>query len=280
MRNAKDNISRFFKIYLSLNIATAKLYEAIGRNTFCSNQHCQCQTNCRFARISSCDTSYFSDSGKEYIFQVGHDECEKCRRLDGIKVSEATWNDEKKMNNLGFWKQSDGTYKPHPHCKCRWAESSVNTTKKSNVIPAYKLIKLLNGLIHVGRTLRHVWKDYIPKPPRKTKHKGDWLILTGMWFFEDGPNPVYFPKDSPFSQDLANSYSVKEILEEYKQTGKPPKRWKFKLIDSAHRRYGEIEWFIGGYGIQNFVVDNKKNTVSFTAHNISSWHSGTRLPES
>ena len=74
---------QILKIYLSLNIDTAKLYEAIGKNTLCSNQHCECQTNCRFARISSCDTSYFSDSGKEYIFQVGNDECENAEGLTG-----------------------------------------------------------------------------------------------------------------------------------------------------------------------------------------------------
>ncbi len=95
-------------------------------------------------------------------------------------------------------------------------ESSVNTTNRLGTIPAYKLITLLKVLIDLDK-LKYIWKNQIPKPPRMTKHKAWWSIMIWMWFFEQGPNPIYFSKDSPQSQDLANSFSVKELLAAYKK---------------------------------------------------------------
>ena len=80
------------------------------------------------ARLASETAQKFNDSGTEYVFQAGNNECEKCRNLDGIKVSEETWQNERKMNSLGFWKQFDGVYKPHPHCRCTWQKTSTYTT--------------------------------------------------------------------------------------------------------------------------------------------------------
>lgn len=71
----------------------------------------------------------------KYIFQAGTLECEKCKQLDGTEVSEDVWNDEQKMKKLGFWKQADGSYKPHPNCKCFWRKDSITDEQ----------IKLLNS---------------------------------------------------------------------------------------------------------------------------------------
>lgn len=97
--------------------------------------------------------------------------------------------------------------------------------------------------------------------------------------FEQGPNPIYFSKDSPQSQDLANSFSVKELLAAYKKTGEIPDQWEFTGPKTAKYELGELEWFIGTYSISNFKVDKKRHIISFTACNKSNWHSGTRLPK-
>ena len=99
-----------------------------------------------------------------------------------------------------------------------------------------------------------------------------------MWFFEQGKNPAHFDRDSPESQDIANSYSMQELKKEFFKTGKTPVLWQFTGQGTATGNYGEVEWFLGSYSIQKFkIVDG---IATFTVYNKSGWKSGTRLPKS
>ena len=112
-----------------------------------------------------------------------------------------------------------------------------------------------------------------------TEHSGSRTHLVWMWFFEQSPNPIYFPESSPYSQDIAKSFSLNtEVRNYYKKNKEMPDGWSFTGPKTAPGNLGEVEWFIGTYDIQN--VNKKDDGIHFTVHNCSSWHSGTRLPES
>ena len=117
----------------------------------------------------------------------------------------------------------------------------------------------------------------IPRPPRPTAHQADWFDMVINWFFELGPNPAIYSKDSPQSIDIANSYSMKTVLEAYCKDKEAPKEWKFDGPGTATGEYGEVEWFLGSYDIENFSLKN--GVARFEVHNTSGWHSATRLPK-
>ena len=102
--------------------------------------------------------------------------------------------------------------------------------------------------------------------------------LPWMWFFEQGKNPVYFDCNSPESQDIADSYSMKEIKKDYFKTGKTPTEWSFTGPKTATGNFGEVEWFAGSYSIRDFNLQD--GIATFTIYNKSGWRSGTRLPKS
>lgn len=159
----------------------------------------------------------------------------------------------------------------HPNCKCHY-ENVYESLQKARPISS------LDNLIKLIQTLREIWKTKIPKPPRMTAREGIWMELVWDWFFEQGPNPVYFDKNSPYSKDISNSYSMKILRKNYEENGKIPRGWSFIGPDTAKYVLGEVEWFIGSYEIRNFK--KVKDVVTFTVYNKSSWHSGTRLPKS
>ena len=46
--------------------------------------------------------------------------------------------------------------------------------------------------------------------------------MTWMWFFEQGKNKIRFSSNSLESQDIANSYSMKELKKNISKQGKYP----------------------------------------------------------
>ena len=66
----------------------------------------------------------FSGSTVEYVeaftFDASQENCEKCRSMDGVTVTEKQMQDDTFMKKMGFYRQDDGVYRPHPHCKCIW----------------------------------------------------------------------------------------------------------------------------------------------------------------
>ena len=62
------------------------------------------------------------------------------------------------------------------------------------------------------------------------------------------------------SQDIANSYSMKEVKKEYFKTGKIPTGWSFTGPKTATGNLGEVEWFIGTYSIRNFRGNFKSHS--------------------
>ena len=100
-----------------------------------------------------------------------------------------------------------------------------------------------------------------------------------MWFFEEGPNPIYFDENSSYSRDIANSCSIQsEVKAYYKKHKEMPSGWNFTGPKTATGELGEVEWFLGSYQIRNVRIDD--SGIHFTVFNVSSWHSGTRLPKS
>ena len=193
--------------------------------------------------------------------------CKLCRRFDGKVFRE----DDPAKPQLPL----------HPHCRCSWREATVRESLNAMVevtvsdrIPPY----VTEELGDVVRNIRNIYEFKVPKPPRLTDNKANWLNMTWMWFFEQGENPIYFDCDSPESQDIAASYSMKEVKKKYFMTGEIPKEWNFDGPKTATGNLGEVEWFIGSYKIRNFKLKN--GIATFTVYNKSGWHSGTRLPRS
>ena len=77
-----------------------------------------------------------------------------------------------------------------------------------------KVRNLLSNLIKL-KELKDFYNTKVPKPPRMTEHSGSWTHLVWMWFFEQGPNPIYFPESSPYSQDIAKSFSLNTEVRNY-----------------------------------------------------------------
>ncbi len=126
------------------------------------------------------------------------------------------------------------------------------------------------------RAFRAEFSSSVPRPPRRTRHRAWWTVMLLKWFFELGENPAFYDSDSPQSLDIADSFSMSMIVDEYLLTGAIPEGWIFRGPDTALGAYGEVEWFIGSYSIIGFHRAN--GTAEFLVYNKSGWRSGTRLP--
>ncbi len=207
------------------------------------------------------------------IFHAGNAECDKCKSLDGTAVTLEQWKSESTMKQLGFWKNDDGIYIPHPNCKCRWEQESI-TLKKEHSIKITSIFDLSNLI----KNIKSFRNQSIPKLPKLTNNKADWWKMTQDWFFERGSNPAVFSPDSPESQDIANSFCIKQVKKEYFEKGKFPTGWNFTGPGTATGNYEETECFLGSVSIDNFKIENE--TATFDVKNTSGWRSGTRLPKS
>ncbi len=170
----------------------------------------------------------------------------------------------------------------HPNCACYYEEITVLQDEESVVVipdeTTFSTSWGLSELLALRNGLRETLEKKIPKPPRSTDHQANWLDMTWDWFFEKQENPKHFPADSPESIDIANSFSMKQVKAKFFSTGKMPKSWEFTGPGTSTGEYGEVEWFLGSYAIQNFQLKN--GIATFTVHNTSGWRSGTRLPKS
>lgn len=85
---------------------------------------------CRFGFVRPETAVPFDDKldSIRYIFRAGTKECKKCKALNKTIVTEKQAQDEAYMRGKGFYKQKDGVYRPHPHCKCTW---EISTKGKS-----------------------------------------------------------------------------------------------------------------------------------------------------
>ena len=170
----------------------------------------------------------------------------------------------------------------HPNCRCRYTQATAEEAENAMIPISFEGVKppAFAGKDYdsVIQQIANVYRYKIPKPPRNTANKANWLKMTWMWFFEQGKNPIRFSANSPESIDIANSFSMKEVKEEYFKTGKIPTGWSFTGPKTATGELGEVEWFIGSYAIRNFKLENC--IATFTVYNKSGWHSGTRLPKS
>lgn len=86
--------------------------------------------HCRFGFVKPDNPSMAImkfDDGVEvkFIFHAEEKACKKCKSFDGKEFSEEIWNNEAEMKKAGLWKQKDGSYKPHPNCKCKWEKKET-----------------------------------------------------------------------------------------------------------------------------------------------------------
>ena len=82
---------------------------------------------CRFGYVRPNIKAFSDETEVKYIFHAETQGCKKCLALDGVVVTEDDMKDEAKMKGLGFSKQEDGTYKPHPHCKYTWEMATLES---------------------------------------------------------------------------------------------------------------------------------------------------------
>ena len=61
---------------------------------------------------------------------------------------------------------------------------------------------------------------------------------------------------------------MKTVLEAYCKDKEAPKEWKFDGPGTATGEYGEVEWFLGSYDIENFSLKN--GVARFEVHNTFS----------
>jgi len=132
----------------------------------------------------------------------------------------------------------------HPNCRCKYVEASEEETAQAWLeifpdtaienTPKHKINELL-------KKLNDLYTFKIPKPPRLTDNKANWLYMTWMWFFEQGDNPANFSADSPESKDISESFSIQELKKEYFSSGRIPTGWGFTGPGSATGNYGEVE---------------------------------------
>lgn len=123
------NLMFFTAITMRLDIKQA-VKKAINDH-ICSKYHCialneenkNISKMCRFGFLpSEKDTIAFASELKQKIFIAGNNEYPTCKRLDGTIIPADLENMPSAMQEKGFYRQADGLYKPHPHCKCRWKE--------------------------------------------------------------------------------------------------------------------------------------------------------------
>ena len=184
-----------------------------------------------------------------FVTENDGDCCEKCRRFDGKVFSD----EDPAKPKLPI----------HPNCRCSWRKATIKESAEAmievniiNRIPSY----VSERLDTVVKNVKNIYQFKVPKPPRLTDNKANWLHMTWMWFFEQGKNPIYFDCKSPESQDIAESYSMKEVKKEYFKTGKIPTGWDFIGPKTATGNLGEVEWFIGTYSIRNFRGNFKSHS--------------------
>jgi hypothetical protein len=200
-----------------------------------------------------------------FVAEKDGDCCEKCRRFDGKVFSD----EDPAKPELPI----------HPNCRCSWRKATIKESAQAMEILTPKAPSFAGkNLADVVQQIKNIYDLKIPKPPRETNNKANWAYMTWMWFFEQGKNKIRFSSNSLESQDIANSYSMKELKKEYFKTGKIPKLWQFTGPGTATGNYGEVEWFLGSYTIKDFKLEN--GIATFTVYNKSGWRSGTRLPKS
>jgi RHS repeat-associated protein len=147
-----------------------------------------------------------------------------------------------------------------------WGEGYINKIKDK-----------ITGLYEAAKK---IWEFKIPKPPNNTDNHANWALMMWDWFYENGSNPINFVKDSNQSKDIAESYSMKQVLKKWCKNKKTPDGWRFTGAGTATGTYGEVEWFLGSYEIKNFNLNDNETKATFTVYNTSGWYSGTRLPQS
>ena len=100
---------------------------------------------CRFGFVCPNDHLALSESSKDssfYVFHAKPGSCEKCQACDGITVPADKMQDESYMRSLGFWKQKDGVFRPHPNCKCKWMPCFARDLKYLALQEKQKIIRI------------------------------------------------------------------------------------------------------------------------------------------
>lgn len=115
----------------------------------------------------------FSSSEIKYLIFISENDgncCEKCRNLNG-KVFRG---DDPAIPKLPL----------HPNCRCvlrmanlQEAQKAMETIKPA--IPSFIGKGFDDVIIKVGK----IYKYKVPKPPRNTNNKANWLLMTWMCFF-------------------------------------------------------------------------------------------------
>lgn len=79
---------------------------------------------CRFGFVKPMEQITLAESKYDvfYIFRATGNSCVKCRTCNGIGVSQEQMKNENFMKKIGFWKQKDGIFRPHPNCHCKWVK--------------------------------------------------------------------------------------------------------------------------------------------------------------
>lgn len=158
--------------------------------------------------------------------------------------------------------------------------------------------------------LKHIFEKLLgikfPELPSDNRLIADWRAMYLCWFFETTPNlkgatwtsdvEVEFDYSSPYSEDIRNSVSMKEIKDKFLAAGmnrpnpygpKPfnGKATGFQFTGPASgipNYYSWVEWFVGSYDVTiNWSeISTNKFDVDIIISNKSGWFSGTRLPKS
>lgn len=183
---------------------------------------------CRFGFIPAhADAFSFSSKGqrrppelKLKQFKAHSSACKKCQELNGKIVNDQEEKYSDKMQKKGFYRQKDGTYKPHPHCKCKWEK--IRGKELSFVCDGLGIGRLALPFAQRFDGLSDLFDKIKSKnlPDNSVTH----LRITAHGIAGGNAFPVSSP-DNPtvtyFSDILSNAPKSKEYLNELKRIMSP-----------------------------------------------------------
>lgn len=196
-----------------------------------------CSHVCRFGYARSSDTLFLSDSELTLkIFQSQNPKCKLCNSLDGTIVTNKEEQSPAIMEEKGFYKQVDGQYKPHPHCRCKWNAYQGKELRFINEELGEVRAKILNGEIFNGL---HGLISKIKKKKLPT-HSVTCLLITGHGAEVGNRFPMNKQEDkTKFDfNDIFNPLN-KALLDELKRIMAPGGTIEFRMCEGVKGKKGE-----------------------------------------
>ena len=199
--------------------------------------HMNCSSVCRFGYVRSSDILSLSDSELTLkIFQSQNTKCKLCNSLDGTIVTNKEEQSPAIMQEKGFYKQVDGQYKPHPHCKCKWNAYQGKELHFINEELGKLAARVVNGVRFNGL------QDFFSKIKKMElpSHSVAYLLITchGGEIGDRFPMNKHDDKTKFDFNDIFNPLN-KALLDELKRIMAPGGTIEFRMCEGVKGQLGK-----------------------------------------